>query len=96
MNWKLNSIVLAKSTDSNMVKGEELRQRLLSSNIFYQSDVAMIIQDMLKAGYLEEVSFDTYRKKKRWSSEGYDEEGHNSKKEREVVWGYFFLTPYGQ
>jgi hypothetical protein len=40
--------------DSNTVGEEELRQRLLSSNLSYQSDAAMIIQDMVKAGYLEE------------------------------------------
>ncbi|MGB6527930.1 MAG: hypothetical protein WBF33_07460 [Candidatus Nitrosopolaris sp.] len=32
----------------------------MSSNLFYQGDAAMIIQDMVNAGYLEEVSFDTY------------------------------------
>jgi hypothetical protein len=43
----------------------------------------MIIQDMLKEGYLEEVSFETYRKKKRWSREDYstEEEEDNGKKE---------------
>jgi hypothetical protein len=36
---------------------------------------------MLKEQYLEEVSVDTYRKKKQWSREDYDEEQDNSKKE---------------
>jgi hypothetical protein len=40
----------------------------------------MIIQDMVKAGYLEKVSFDTYRKTKEWSREGNEED--NSKKEK--------------
>jgi DNA-binding transcriptional regulator GbsR (MarR family) len=66
--------------DRNTVGGEELRGRLLS--IFYQSDAAMMIQDMIKAGYLEQVSFDTYRKKKQWSREDYDREGDSSKKEK--------------
>ncbi|MGC1928733.1 MAG: hypothetical protein WA667_07135 [Candidatus Nitrosopolaris sp.] len=64
--------------DKNTVGGEDLRSRLLSSNRFYQSDAAMIIQDMVKAGYLEEVSFETYRKKKQWLNDNED----NRKKEK--------------
>jgi hypothetical protein len=52
------------SIDKNTVGGEDLRQRLLSNNLFHQSDAAMIIRQMVKAGYLEEVMLDTYRKKK--------------------------------
>jgi len=48
--------------DQNTVGGEDLRQHLLSCNLFHQIDAAMKIRDMLKTGYLEEVSFDTYRK----------------------------------
>jgi hypothetical protein len=65
----------------NTVRGEDLRGGLLDSNLFYQSEAAMIIQYMLKEQYLEEVSVDTYRKKKQWSREDYDEEQDNSKKE---------------
>jgi hypothetical protein len=67
--------------DKNTVGGEDLRHRLLSSNV-HQSDAAMIIQVMVKEGYLEEVSFDTFRKKMQWSREGYDGEGDSSKKEK--------------
>lgn len=52
------------SVDKNTVGGEDLRSRLLSSGRFYQSDAAIMIQGMVKEGYLEDVSFDTYRKKK--------------------------------
>lgn len=69
------------NVDRNAVGGGDLRQRLLSSN-FYQSDAAIIIQGMVIAGYLEEVSFDTYRKKKQWSREDYSEEDDNRKKEK--------------
>jgi predicted transcriptional regulator len=69
------------SIDKSTVGGEELRQRLLDSNLFSQSDAAIIIQDMVKAGYLEEVSFDTYVKKKQWSRKSNEGED-NSKKER--------------
>jgi hypothetical protein len=65
------------SIDKNTVGGEELRGRLLSR--FYQSDAAIIIQDMIQGGYLEQVSFDTYRKKKQWSREDYDEEDNGEK-----------------
>jgi hypothetical protein len=34
---------------------------------YHQSDAAMIIRQMVKAGYLEEVMLDTYRRKKQWS-----------------------------
>lgn len=66
------------SFDKDTVGGEQLRQRLLSSNLFSQNDAAMIIQDMLNAGYLEK---DTYRKKKQWLRQRNEEED-NSKKEK--------------
>ena len=66
--------------DKNKVRGGNLRQRLLDSNLFYQSDAAIIIQHMVNAGYLEE-EVDTYRKKKQWLEEDFDGED-NSKKEK--------------
>jgi hypothetical protein len=47
------------SSDNQIVKGEELRQSLLSSGKFHQSDAALM--DMIKAGQIEETpSYDVY------------------------------------
>jgi hypothetical protein len=52
-----------ESSGSHIVKGEELRGSLLSSGKFYQSDVAMIIEHLVKTGKIEEVSFDTFKER---------------------------------
>ena len=67
------------SIDKNTVGGEQLRQRLLSSNLFSQSEAGMMIRRMVKEGYLEQVMLDTFRKKKQWSRESNGDED-NSKK----------------
>ena len=46
--------------DKNTVSGQELKQRLVSSGIFYTSDAHMMIVDMVSKGELKEVSYDTY------------------------------------
>jgi hypothetical protein len=52
-----------ESSGNQTVKGEELRGSLVSSGKFYQSDAAMIIEQLVKTGKIEEVSFDTFRKR---------------------------------
>ena len=40
--------------------GQELKQRLVSSGLFYTSDAAMMIEEMVSRGKLKMVSYDTY------------------------------------
>lgn len=51
---------------SQTVKGVELKDSLVSSGKFYQSDAALFVEDMIKAGKIEMVSgrYDLYRKSK--------------------------------
>lgn len=49
--------------DKNTVSGEKLRGRIVSSGKFYQSDAAMILDDMIKAGRIEQCAYDTYRRR---------------------------------
>jgi hypothetical protein len=51
---------------SQTVKGEELKDSLVSSGKFYQSDAALFVEDMIRAGKIEMVSdrYDSYRKSK--------------------------------
>ncbi len=46
--------------DKSTVGGQELKQRLVSSGLFYTSDAAMIIEEMKSKGELKVVSYDTY------------------------------------
>jgi predicted transcriptional regulator len=50
------------SVDKNTICHKKLHQALVSSGHFYQGDATQIIQDMVKAGSLEVVSFETYRR----------------------------------
>ena len=51
--------------DKTTISGEKLQAVLVSSGKFIQSDAAIIIEEMSKAEYIEKVSWDTYRRKKR-------------------------------
>ena len=51
--------------DKTTISGEKLQNKLVSSGKFIQSDAAIIIEEMSKAEYIEKVSWDTYRRKKR-------------------------------
>ncbi|MGC2599411.1 MAG: hypothetical protein WA395_14930, partial [Nitrososphaeraceae archaeon] len=46
--------------DKSTVGGQELKQRLVSSGLFYTSDAAMMIEEMVSRGELKMVSYDTY------------------------------------
>ena len=46
--------------DKTTVGGQELKQRLVSSGLFYTSDAAMMIEEMVSRGELKMVSYDTY------------------------------------
>ena len=46
--------------DKSTVSGQELKQRLVSSGIFYTSDAHMMVVDMVSKGELKEVAYDTY------------------------------------
>jgi hypothetical protein len=47
------------------ISGEKLQDELVSSGKFIQSDVAIIIKEMERAGFIEQVSWDTYRRKEK-------------------------------
>jgi predicted transcriptional regulator len=49
--------------DKTTISGEKLQDALASSGKFTQSDAAIIIKDMEKTGLIEQVSWNTYRKK---------------------------------
>jgi len=53
---------LALSSADNTVKHVDLQNALVCSGRFYTSDSYWIIQDMSRAGRIETVGFDTYRK----------------------------------
>ena len=46
--------------DTIPVSGHELRQRLVSSGIFYTSDAVMIITEMVTKGELKVIFYDTF------------------------------------
>ena len=58
--WKIFEALVLKSPDKT-VKGQDLHDSLVCSGRFYTSDAYWIIQDMVRAGRLETVGFDTYR-----------------------------------
>jgi hypothetical protein len=58
--------------DKNTVSGQELKLELVSSGKFFIGDAVQIIEDMVKAGKLEEVSFDTYRRSRNKGSNNND------------------------
>src|SRR6185437_10299167 len=46
--------------DKTTISGQELKQRLVSSGIFYPSDAVLMIAEMVTKGELKEVVYDTY------------------------------------
>lgn len=46
--------------DKTTVGGQELKQRLVSSGLFYTSDAQMMIEEMVRRGELKEATYDTY------------------------------------
>jgi DNA-binding transcriptional regulator GbsR (MarR family) len=54
---------LIMEIDKITVSGQELKNRLMSTNKFFTGDAFQIIEDMLKKGKLEKVAFDTYIRK---------------------------------
>jgi hypothetical protein len=50
------------SDKKTTVDGNKLRERLVSSGKFYQSDAAMLVEEMVKTGHIEQCGFDTYRR----------------------------------
>lgn len=63
---QLSNCDLKTEIDGNnsTVNGQELKNRLISSNEFYVGEAFQMIEDMVKAGKLEKVAFDTYKRKK--------------------------------
>jgi hypothetical protein len=51
--------------DKTTISGKKLQDELVSSGKFIQGDAAIIIKDMEHAGFIEQVSWDTFRKKKK-------------------------------
>jgi hypothetical protein len=60
----VDNISITMQIDKNTISGTELKKRLVSSNKFFAGDAVSIIEEMVKAGRLEKVSFDTYRRTK--------------------------------
>jgi hypothetical protein len=58
----VDNISITMQIDKNTISGTELKKRLVSSNKFSVGDAVLIIEEMVKAGRLEKVSFDTYRR----------------------------------
>ena len=50
-------------TDRNTVSGQALQQELLSTGKIFQSDAAMLIEEMCRTEFIEKVSFDTYKRR---------------------------------
>ena len=50
------------SVDKNTICHKKLHQALVSSGHFYQGDATQIIKNMVNAGSLKVVSFETYRR----------------------------------
>jgi hypothetical protein len=55
---------LLTEIDRDTISGEVLRQRLVDTGKFKQSDAVLIVEGMHKFGKIERVSYDTYRRKK--------------------------------
>jgi hypothetical protein len=55
---------LSIEIDRDTISGEVLRQRLIETGKFQQDAAAMIVEGMCKAGRIEKVSYDTYRRRK--------------------------------
>jgi hypothetical protein len=53
--------------DKNTVSGQELKMELVSSGRFFIGDAVQIIDDMVKAGRLDRISFDTYRRSMKYN-----------------------------
>jgi hypothetical protein len=49
--------------DKYTISGQTLKNRLVESGMFFVGDAVRIIEDLVKEGKLEKVSFDTYQKK---------------------------------
>ena len=50
--------------DKATVSGQKLQEKLVTTGEFTQSDAAIMIDDMLKADFMDKVSWDTYRRVK--------------------------------
>ena len=48
--------------DKATVSGRKLQEKLVTTGEFTQSDAAFMIDDMLKADFMDKVSWDTYRR----------------------------------
>jgi hypothetical protein len=51
--------------DKATISGQKLQELRVSSGKFFQSDAAMIIEEMSKTEFIEEVSWDTYRRRRK-------------------------------
>ena len=51
--------------DAATVSGHKLQQNLVSCGKFFQSDAAMVIEEMSRTEFIEKVSWDTYRRVKK-------------------------------
>ena len=60
--WSIYEPLENGNGGTGTVKHGELHEALLSSGKFYQGDATQIIEDMVKDGMLEPVSFHLYRR----------------------------------
>jgi hypothetical protein len=52
------------SMDKTTVSGQQLQEKLVTTDEFTQNDAAIMIDDMVKEGFMEKVSWGSYRRKK--------------------------------
>ena len=52
------------SMDKTTVSGQQLQAKLVTTNEFTQDNAAIMIDDMVKEGFMDKVSWGTYRRKK--------------------------------
>jgi DUF2075 family protein len=60
--WSIYERLENGNGETGTVKHSELHEALLSSGKFYAGDATQIVEDMVKAGSLEAVSFGTYKR----------------------------------
>ena len=52
------------SMDKTTVSGQQLQEKLVTTDEFTQNDAVIMIDDMVKEGFMDKVSWGTYRRKK--------------------------------
>jgi hypothetical protein len=54
---------LERESVNGTVSGQKLKEELISSNKFFVGDAVEILREMVKVGYIEEIEYDSYRRR---------------------------------